>query len=230
MMMGGSGTRMGAKIPKQYIMIGNKPVFYYIVRKYAQLEFIDRICIVSHRDYVSYVEEVTADIPEASKIIVTCGGENRSQSVRNGLQAAEKGSSDQDVVLIHDATHPYVDPEGILKVIDAVHRVGGATMAAHLYDTCYRIDYENRLMNVIPREEIVSGASPEAFTYGDLKKIYYSADDRELAGMTSAGAIALAHHIPMEVIPTRIMNLKLTYPEDIELFKLLIDSYFFKED
>ena len=44
--------------------------------------------------------------------------------------------------------------------------------------------------------------------------------------MTSAGAIALAHQIPMKVVPTKILNLKLTYPEDLELFRTLLDGYF----
>ena len=226
MMMGGSGTRMGANIPKQYIEIKGKPVFWYIVRGYARMPEIGNICIVSHADWIPYVKEAIADIDFGGRMIVTAGGENRSQSIRNGLRAVESFSEDADVVMMHDATHPYVDKAGTLAVIEAVKEFGGATLGACQYDTCYQMDSDGMLVKVIPRQEIVSGASPEAFRFGDMKKIYFGAADAELASMTSAGAIALAHEIPMKVVPTRTLNLKLTYPEDLELLETLIDDYF----
>ncbi|MBR0507598.1 MAG: 2-C-methyl-D-erythritol 4-phosphate cytidylyltransferase [Clostridia bacterium] len=226
LMMGGSGTRMGAARPKQYIEINGKPVFWYIVKGYASIAEIDHICIVSHADWVPYVRDSIRDIAFREAILVTPGGENRSQSIRNGLHAIEPFSQEEDVVMMHDATHPYVDREGTLEIIQAVKTYGGATLGARQYDTCYRMDEALMLTNVIPRQEIVSGASPEAFRYGDMKKIYFGASDEELASMTSAGAIALAHQIPMKVVPTKILNLKLTYPEDLELFRTLLDGYF----
>lgn len=226
LMMGGSGTRMGAARPKQFIEVEGKPVFWYIVRGYARIPEIDHICIVSHEDWIPYVREAVQDIEYHGTLLVTAGGDNRSQSIRNGLHAIEAFSSDADVILMHDATHPYVDRDGTLEVISAVQTVGGATLGARQYDTCYRMDAAEMLTNVIPRQEIVSGASPEAFRFGDMKRIYFEANDDELASMTSAGAIALAHHIPMKVVPTKILNLKLTYPEDLELFRTLLDEYF----
>ena len=47
--------------------------------------------------------------------------------------------------------------------------------------------------------------------------------------MTSAGALALAHNIPMKVVPTQVLNLKITYPEDMNLFMKLYNNYFFNE-
>ena len=74
---------------------------------------------------------------------------------------------------------------------------------------------------------MISGASPEGFIYKDLCDIYFNATEDELEQMTSAGAIALSHNIPMKVISTDILNLKLTYPSDMELYKLLKNEYFF---
>lgn len=229
LMMGGNGTRFGAEIPKQYLKIDGKPIFYYIIKKYALLKEIDRICIVSHTDWLDYVANAITDIPSHYPILITPGGSSRSTSVRNGLQAIKDFASDRDVVLIHDATHPYVDQEGTLAVIDAVNSFGGATLGARQYDTCYRMDGSGDLKQVIPRDELVSGASPEAFRFGDISHIYFNSSEKELEKMTSAGAIALAHGIQMKVIPASTLNLKITYPKDLELFKLLIHSYFFEE-
>lgn len=63
LMMGGSGTRLGANIPKQYLEVDGRPIFYYIVRKYAAMEEIHEVCIVSHADWIGFVQEAIADIP-----------------------------------------------------------------------------------------------------------------------------------------------------------------------
>lgn len=228
LMMGGSGTRLGADIPKQYLEVDGKPIFYYIVEAYARLPEIDAICLVSHTNWIEFVKEQIAGIPFHCPLIVTAGGDSRSESVRNGLQAVQNFAAEKDVILIHDATHPYVDREGTLAVIEAVNEIGGATLGACQYDTCYQLDAQNHLTRVIPRQELVSGASPEAFRFGDISKIYFNSTEEELNSMTSAGAIALAHGIPMKVIPAHVLNLKITYPNDLELFKLLVKTYFFK--
>ena len=230
LMMGGSGTRMGANIPKQYIEVGGKPVFCHIVEAYMQMQEISMIVIVSHKDWITFAEEHIAKIPFCCPVKIVAGGDSRSESVRNGLHAAEDIAEPEDVVLIHDATHPYVDKRGTLEVIRAVQETGGATLGAYQYDTCYRIDADNMIQDVVPRKELVSGASPEAFRYGDISRVYFTASEEELLNMTSAGAIALAHGIPMKVIPANVLNLKLTYPGDLNLFQLLEETYFFGKD
>ena len=57
MMMGGSGTRFGADIPKQYIEIDDIPVFAYIIDKYSKVPEIDEMVIVSHKDWIDFVED-----------------------------------------------------------------------------------------------------------------------------------------------------------------------------
>ena len=229
LMMGGSGTRLGAEIPKQYIDIDGRPIFWYIVRKYAKMSELGAICIVSHPNWLDFVRTSISDITFRCPVRLAAGGSSRSASVRNGLKAVEDIAAERDVVLIHDATHPYVDVAGTREVIRAVEEVGGATLGACQYDTCYRMDGERQIEEVVPRQELVSGASPEAFRLGDISRIYFGAADEEFDRMSSAGAIALAHDIPMKVIPAKVLNLKITYPEDLRLFRLLAHTYFFEE-
>ena len=227
LMMGGTGTRFGADRPKQYTLIDEKPLFSYIIEKADKIENIDRIVIVSHSDWISYVKEWADKMIELHPFDVVKGGATRSESVRNGLAKISEYAKPDDVVLIHDATHPYIDEPGINAVIEAVREFGGATLASKNYDTVYRTDPQGFLERVEPRECIVAGASPEAFRFGDIYSIYINASEEELASMTSAGAIALAHNIPMKVVPASVLNLKITYPQDMDLFLKLIKGYFF---
>ena len=227
LMMGGSGTRFGARIPKQYILVKDRPIFSYIMYGYQDCSDIDAIVAVSHSDWIEYVREWAGKMG-ISKLSAICpGGENRSESVRNGLLAMQRFASGEDVILIHDATHPYVDREGTRKIIDAVRKYGGATLGQRQYDTVYQMNPDTMMLEkVVKRETIVSGASPEAFFYKDLFRIYTEATGEQLEAMTSAGAIAIDNNIPMQVIPTRLTNLKITYQPDLELFRQLVDLYF----
>ncbi len=231
LMMGGSGTRFGADIPKQYILVKDVPIFAYILAKYSKMPEIDKIVIVSHKDWIPYVAEWAEKMGTQNKVhAIVPGGATRSESVYNGLTAASDIAAMQDVVLIHDATHPYVDVEGTKGVIEGVKKYGGATLGQCQYDTVYQMDANRILKQVVPRAEIVSGASPEAFTFGKIYDIYTQSSKEELEAMTSAGAMALAHGITMEVIPANVINLKITYPGDMQLFQLLAESYFFPDE
>lgn len=227
LMMGGKGERFGADIPKQYIKIHGKPIFSYIISKYSDLSIIHQIILVSHKDWIDYVSEQLELLNIHIPWHITSGGENRSESVLHGLDTAKQIAAENDIVLIHDATHPYVDSENILKVIHAAQLYGGATLGGLEFDTMYQMDENDIIQKVIPRQSIVSGASPEAFRFNDIYKIYKKASPEKLKQMTSAGAIALDNQIPMKVIPTSYLNLKITHSDDMKLFLRLFQGYFF---
>lgn len=183
--------------------------------------------LVVHSDWMEYARKWTERLGITGETRIVEGGAERVHSLRNGIHAISEYAKPDDILLIHDATHPYVPKEDIRKIIQAVQQSGAATLAQGEYDTVYRRDMNGMLQEVVPRAEIVSGASPEAFRFGILDALYQELPEDVLAKMTSAGAIALHGGIPMEVIETNTLNLKITYPRDMELLKKLIHTYFF---
>lgn len=227
LMMGGSGTRFGADIPKQFVEVEDQPVFSYVMDKYDRFNKIDSIVLVCHAKWVDYADEWAKRLKIAKYVETVAGGATRSESVRNGLRRLAKFASEDDVVLIHDATHPYLDEGSTAEAIQATQQYGAATLGRKQFDTVYRTDLEGNLREVVPREEIVSGASPELFKFGPIFRIYEQANEEDFERFTSAGAIALANNIPMKVIPTDFVNLKITYRHDMELFERLFHGYYF---
>lgn len=227
LMMAGSGTRLGAERPKQFLELDGIPIFAYILEGYCRMSEISQMVLVVHSDWMEYTRKWTQRIGATENIWIVEGGTERVHSLRNGIQAISEHAKPDDVLLIHDATHPYVPVEDIRKIIQAVQQFGAATLAQGEYDTVYRRNMNGMLQEVVPRAEIVSGASPEAFRFGILEKLYQELPENVLAKMTSAGAIALHEGIPMKVIETDTLNLKITYPRDMELLTKLIDNYFF---
>ena len=92
------------------------------------------------------------------------------------------------------------------------------------------MDDDQILTNIEPRFNIVAGASPEAFTFRKIYDIYMNSSKEELESMTSAGAIALHYGITMKVVRANVINLKITYADDMDLFVKLVDNYFFKKE
>lgn len=229
LMMGGSGTRFGAELPKQFTMIEDRPLFTYIAQKLAKQECIHGIVIVVNPRYHDYTKDWAQKIGLKKIISIVPGGATRSNSVFNGLKALKGIAEDNDPVLMHDATHPYVDEEGTKMVSEMVAHYGSATLASLNYDTTYLMDDEKNIVEVIPRRNVIAGASPEGFRYRRIYDIYAQTPEEEMEKMTSVGAIALAHGIPMKVVPTTVLNLKITYPEDMKLFMKLYKNYFFDE-
>lgn len=226
LMMGGKGTRFGTDIPKQYLEIQGQPIFSYIVQKYYKDIDVGKMILVSHSEWIPFVKEKMKTINITCEYDVISGGETRSESVKNGLRCAMKKGKKEDVVLIHDATHPYVDVQGTKQLINIVESGVGATLGQFQYDTVYQMNEKREIQEVLQRQNIVSGASPEAFPLGLIYEIYNNATQEELTQMTSAGAIAAAHKIPMKVVRAEMLNLKITYQRDMELFYQLFPYYF----
>ena len=233
LMMGGSGTRMESDIPKQYIEIEGRPLFSYIAEGLCRSKCVDGVLIVAHKDWTSFVKEKLDDLDLGSlgdKILeVAEGGETRSNSVKNGLIALEKYAAAEDAVLIHDATHPYVDEKGMEEVLKALEDFDGVTLGEYQYDTVYEINDDDIIVSTLNRKHVVAGASPEAFRFGRLLDIYRNTPQEELEKMTSAGAMAIANGIEMKVVPCNTVNLKITYPNDMDVFKKTVKSYFFRD-
>jgi D-ribitol-5-phosphate cytidylyltransferase len=231
LMFGGKGERLGAQVPKQYIEVAGKPLFAYSLESLNNLKCINQIIAISNQDYLEYTQSWIDRIKSEKPIHLVSGGNGRSQDIVTGLDAAREIMDDDDIILFYDAVHPFVDEAGIESVIQAIQEYGAATLAEYQYDTTYQIDADtDTVSKVIPRACVIAGASPEGFTFGQIYNIYKNADAEELSKMTSAGAIALSHEIPMKAVRTSVLNLKITFKEDLELFGHLAQNYCFQQE
>ena len=111
-MMGGVGARLGASVPKQFIKIKNKPIFAHILERLSKVRCIDDIVIVVHKDWIDYTKKYCKDNNIKKVYDVIGGGNTRSESVLNGLRKAKEFASDNDIIMMFDTTHPYVDKKG----------------------------------------------------------------------------------------------------------------------
>ena len=126
---GGSGKRVGSDIPKQYIEINGKPLLYYTLRAFEESQ-VDRISIVADEEHIRFVISEIVDKYNLQKVIRVCqGGAERFNSVHHGLDDISDAATEKDIVLIHDGARPFIKPDEVNAMIEAVS-VHDAAIAA----------------------------------------------------------------------------------------------------
>lgn len=226
-MMGGTGTRFGASIPKQFVEVDGRPVFTYLVEAYEKFDLVADLTIVCHSDWVQFTQKWIEEICVKKPIQIVPGGANRSQSVQFGLNGLYRTAALDDIVLIHDVTHPFLDEANVIRCVNAAREVGAATLVGSCFDTMYETDSNDDIRSVVKRERIVSATAPECFQFGVIYPLYANKTVEELERMTSAGAMMIANGQRVRVVRTPLINLKITLHEDLEAFKRLMHGYYF---
>lgn len=217
LMMGGSGTRMGTSVPKQFIKVSGMPVFEKILFMYYELGIVDYFCLVCNEKWLNLV------VPLSNKyknLIITTGGSSRADSVKKGIEALSSVLSNEDIVLIHDATHPYCDREALIELINILKENEAGTLATHVWDTVYCSDIESKKVeSTLDRTKIAVGASPEGFKFGFIKELYSRWSELELEKFTSVGNMVQSVGKELKIVWSKKINLKITYPEDLKLLQ-----------
>lgn len=218
----GSGSRMGNKLPKQYLPLADRPVIYHAVRTLCLSSEITSVFVVlAPRDS----EWLKYDWSEfSSKLVVfNCGGETRAMSILNGLKAASEVSSignDDDWVLVHDAARPCLSEELLKKLLNelADDAVGGL-LAAPLSDTLKRGGTNNRVKQTESRKNLWQAQTPQMFRYKLLVDALCKPDSITMTDDASA-VEALGFH--PKLVLGDVRNLKITYPQDLILAELIL--------
>jgi len=217
---GGSGKRMGLDIPKQFVVVNNKPIISYSLKAFEDVKEIDSIFVVCHKDYINDLKQIIA-LNHIYKIKgIVEGGETRQESVLNGLNAIKNsGYQDNDIVLIHDAARPLVNKLIILDNIKACLKYKACETAIKVADTIIKSEKGDNLNEVMNRDVLYQVQTPQTFELG----LIYSAHKK--APTTSATDDAqivkkLGHEVA--IVNGSKLNFKITTIEDLDLFKSLL--------
>jgi 2-C-methyl-D-erythritol 4-phosphate cytidylyltransferase len=158
----GRGTRMGAKINKQFIHIGDKPVLYHTLRVFSECPLIDEIVLVLSTEDIEYCKNNIINKYSIQKISSIVKGEaERQESVYNGLKALE----DCEVVLIHDGARPFVTNRIIEDGINYALVHGASACGVAPKDTIKVRSTEGFSISTPDRASLYSVQTPQCFRY-----------------------------------------------------------------
>jgi 2-C-methyl-D-erythritol 4-phosphate cytidylyltransferase len=232
----GLGTRMAPlsvakarkKSPsKQFKELGGVPILVRTLRKFAATPEVYEVIVALRKDEISaFRTQLEKEFPEilGKRLQIVEGGEHRQNSVANALTAV--AADPEDIILVHDAVRPFVTPEIIAEVINAVQQHGAAIAGWPAGDTVKQVNRTATgalITATIPREGVVMAQTPQGFRYGVLKKAFDEAAADGFLGTDEASLIERAGQ-PVAVVMGSPKNIKITTPADMELAEFYLKS------
>lgn len=216
----GSGERAGPGGPKQYRDVGGRSVVAHTLTALQAVERLAATLVVVAPDDRDHVRHV----PDPAVWVAAVGGTSRAASVHAGLaELARRGARDDDWVLVHDAARCLVRPADIDRLIDACldDEVGGL-LALPVSDTLKRGDGHAaaRVTTTVDRRDAWQAQTPQMFRLGLLQRALEAAGEAATDEASAVEALGLAPRL----VPGRIDNFKLTWPDDFALAERLLRS------
>jgi len=217
----GLGTRMAAgtaspNAPKQFLTIAGLPVLVHSLKAFSAVPRVEQIIVAVRKNEIARTEEQVAEYG-LSKVRVVEGGDNRQHSVANALAALS--AAEDDVILVHDAVRPLIDPATIERTIDAVAKHGAAIVGLPAVDTIKQVERTADgaiITSTIPRERIVQAQTPQGFRFGLMQVAFAEAEADGFLGTDEASVLERAG-VEVAVVMGSPRNFKITQPGDLEL-------------
>ena len=234
LLSGGTGTRTGADMPKQYVRVNGHMMVTYALKPLLDSDHVDRVYVVCvdewREDMINDVEAAGLDVKKITGFALP--GETRQLSILNGLKRImEETASDRvddvnwrvspDTVLIHDAARPFLTADLLdrcYKALDADADTDGVMPVLPMKDTVYLSEDGKNISGLIDRSTVFAGQAPELFRL----EPYYEANLKllpdEIFKINGASEPAVMAGMKITMIPGDEKNTKVTSPGDLEKF------------
>ncbi len=217
----GVGKRMGRQIPKQYLPLGDRLVIEHTLTHLALHPKINKIVVaIGAND--SYWKNITH--PDTADVVAVVGGEERCDSVFNGLQALRSEAAADDWVLVHDAARPCLRVADVENLITTLrdHPVGGI-LGLPVADTMKRSDATGLIVETVSRVLLWRALTPQMFRFGLLYDALLNARGSDATITDEASAIEWAGFSP-RMVEGHADNIKITRPQDLSLAALYLQQ------
>jgi 2-C-methyl-D-erythritol 4-phosphate cytidylyltransferase len=207
---GGSGTRMGSTIPKQFLELAGKPVLWHTVTAFVKAYSDIQIILVLPEIHFSYV---SSWLPEFEDITVIKGGETRFHSVKNGLDQVKERA----VIFVHDGVRPLVSTTLIRACYEAAIESGAAIPAIDMKDSIREVgDTGNKAVN---RESFKIIQTPQTFLSELILPAFALAYDPLF---TDEATVVERQGYNIRLVPGEEANIKITRPLDLIVAEALL--------
>lgn len=217
---GGTGSRFGGDIPKQFTEACGIPVIAHTLRKFELCDEIDEIVIVTHKDYLVFCSDIVKSFEFEKVTSIIEGGKTRQQSVFKGIKST---STHIDYVLIHDAARPAVSVETIKKCCDTVSEYGACAAGTKVVDTIKISDDGMFITATADRSKLWQIQTPQCFEREYILKCHKNAAFEGFEA-TDDCMLAERYGARIKLVEGGHDNLKITNFKDLAIAEVLLDD------
>lgn len=222
---GGSGVRMGAGVPKQFLEINGKPILFHTLSLFEEHHKIDKIYLSVLEDYIPYVWALATEFHIKKLAGVVAGGTTAQDSIYRALKLAEEENPGDSVVLIHDGVRPFVGYDVISRNIKSVKENGSAITSNLCYETVLISKDEGETVDHLPyRKECYTAQAPQSFFLKDIIAAHdkVRAENPEYIDLVDSCTIMKSIGQTTHLIEGNRGNIKVTTPVDVYMFRALL--------
>ena len=223
---GGSGKRMHADVPKQYMTLCGHPLLYYSLRAFED-SFIDDIVLVTAAGEEEHCRETIVERYGFDKVrAIVPGGKERYHSVIQGLKAV---STDADYIFIHDGARPFITQEILERVLGDVQEKQACVVGMPVKDTIKIADADGFVADTPKRASVWQVQTPQVFAANLIRRAYGELEKEE-ADLLARGVEITDDAMIVELLTKQKVflaqgnyeNIKITTPEDMKYAEWLM--------
>ena len=225
---GGKGTRMGKiDLPKQFLMLGKKPVIVQTIEQFAMCPEIDEIVAAVPEAWVTYTQDIVDKyLKNIDNLHITKGGSDRNGSVMNICKFIEDnyGLNDDDIVITHDAVRPFVTDRIIKDNIKLMEKFDSVDTVIPATDTIVESKDGEIISNIPNRSILYQGQTPQTFKIKLLMSVYESLTDDEKRILTDACKIFTIKGLNVGIVNGEPYNIKITNQFDYKMAGFMVEE------
>lgn len=219
---GGRGMRMGQEIPKQFLTVADKPVIAYTMEAFQKHPDVDVIAVVCVEGWDSILAAYARQYGITKLKHIIPGGQNGQGSIRNGVFELEKHYSPDDLVLVHDAIRPMVSQDIISGCIATAREHGSAIVTIPCQEAMLETEDQISTHSAYPREKLKRTQTPQGFALGRLADAHRRALEKGITNSVASCTMMVELGETIYFCAGSEKNIKLTTPDDMEIFKALL--------
>lgn len=219
---GGTGTRLGGDVPKQYLEVGDKPVIRYCLDTCFDSDEISAVHVVADKQWREFIESHLPKENTQKWKGFSRPGETRQLSIWNALSDIAAYANAEDIVFIHDAARPLLSVNLLNRCLCSVNGHDGVLPVLPMKDTVYYSEDGSKVSSLLKRNSVYAGQAPEAFVFGkyyEANRVLFPDRIKQINGSTEPAIIA---GLDIVMINGEESNFKITTQADLQRFQQII--------
>lgn len=210
---GGKGSRMNKDIPKQFLLLKNKPVLYYTLKAFTDAYKDIEIILVLPEEHIGKGQEIIDGYFDHSRIRITAGGRTRFHSVQNGLALI----NEESIIFVHDGVRCLATAHLIRKCYETAVEYGTAVPAVECSDSVRLLTPDGN--KILDRNKVRLVQTPQTF-HSKILLPAYKIDYKDK--FTDEASVVEAYGLTVNLIEGEKSNIKITTAADLYLAEILL--------
>ena len=223
---GGVGSRMrGAQRPKQFLVLGGKPIIAHTVQRFQDHPWVSSIAVACVEPWITEMERVVSEFRLDKVVAIVPGGGTGQDSIYNGLRALGglgEPPAPGDIVLVHDGVRPLIDEGTITRCVESVESRGPTAVTAPATETVV-VGSGGEVERILDRSHCRLARAPQGFRYGELVKAHETARAEGFHDAVDSVSLVARYGSRVFAVDGPEENIKITTPRDFFAFKSFVD-------